>query len=131
MEGILGAATVRDRVRQRPDSVEHLDHRAGPAVGHDQRQRVVMRRADVDEVDVHAVDLAAIPLRAIVERNDLDPGLVDDVIMGNVGQVGEQGYNVGRNALLAAGFPESVPGVTIDRHRVDRATIRAGTLTLP
>ncbi len=65
--------------------------------------------------DIHAVDLAAIPLQAIVERNDLDPGLVDDVIMGNVGQVGEQAYNVGRNALLAAGFPESVPGVTIDR----------------
>ena len=65
--------------------------------------------------DMHAVDLAAIPLRAIVERNDLDPTLVDDVIMGNVGQVGEQAFNIGRNALLAAGFPESVPGVTIDR----------------
>src|SRR5690554_3886397 len=65
--------------------------------------------------DIHAVDLAAIPLQALVERNDLDPSLVDDVIMGAVGQVGEQGYNVGRNALLAAGFPESVPGVSIDR----------------
>ncbi len=65
--------------------------------------------------DIHAVDLAAMPLRALVERNDLDPGLVDDVIMGTVGQVGEQAYNAGRNALLAAGFPESVPGVTIDR----------------
>ncbi|MFO7300220.1 MAG: thiolase family protein [Actinomycetes bacterium] len=65
--------------------------------------------------DIHAVDLAAIPLRALVERNDLDPGMVDDVIMGAVSQVGEQGFNIARNALLAAGFPESVPGVTIDR----------------
>ena len=65
--------------------------------------------------DIHAVDLASIPLEALVTRNDLDPALVDDVIMGTVGQVGEQAYNVGRNAALAAGYPESVPGVTIDR----------------
>ncbi len=65
--------------------------------------------------DIHPVDLASIPLQAIVERNDLDPELIDDVIMGNVSQTGEQAYNVGRNAALAAGFPESVPGVTIDR----------------
>ena len=65
--------------------------------------------------DIHSVDLASIPLQAIVERNDLDPELVEDVIMGNVSQTGEQAYNVGRNAALAAGFPESVPGVTIDR----------------
>lgn len=65
--------------------------------------------------DIHAVDLAAIPLRAIVERNNLDPILIDDVIMGNVSQTGEQAYNIGRNAALAAGYPEEVPGVTIDR----------------
>ena len=65
--------------------------------------------------DIHPVDLASIPLEAIVERNDLDPGLIEDVVMGNVSQTGEQAYNVGRNAALAAGFPESVPGVTIDR----------------
>ena len=65
--------------------------------------------------DIHAVDLASIPLQALVERNDLDPMLIDDVIMGNVSQTGEQAYNVGRNAALAAGFPEEVPGVTIDR----------------
>jgi acetyl-CoA acyltransferase len=65
--------------------------------------------------DIHPVDLASIPLQAIVERNGIDPELVDDVIMGNVSQTGEQAYNVGRNAALAAGFPESVPGVTIDR----------------
>ena len=63
----------------------------------------------------HAVDLASEPLKAIVERNDLDPGLVNDVIMGCVMQVGEQSLNVGRNAALAAGFPESVPATTIDR----------------
>lgn len=63
----------------------------------------------------HAADLASEPLRALVERNDLDPGLVDDVIMGCVMQVAEQSLNVGRNAVLAAGFPESVPATTLDR----------------
>jgi acetyl-CoA acyltransferase len=63
----------------------------------------------------HAVDLAAEPLKALVERNDLDPALIDDVIMGCVMQVGEQAINVGRNAVLAAGFPESVPATSIDR----------------
>jgi acetyl-CoA acyltransferase len=65
--------------------------------------------------DIHPVDLASIPLRALVERNDLDAGLVEDVIMGCVMQTGEQGLNVGRNAALAAGFPETVVGTTIDR----------------
>ncbi len=65
--------------------------------------------------DIHPVDLAAIPLRAIMERNSLDPDLVEDVIMGCVMQTGEQAYNVGRNAALAAGFPEDVVGTTIDR----------------
>jgi acetyl-CoA acyltransferase len=64
---------------------------------------------------IHAVDLAAEALRAIQERNDLDPALVDDVIMGCVMQVAEQGVNVGRNAVLAAGWPESVPSTSIDR----------------
>jgi acetyl-CoA acyltransferase len=63
----------------------------------------------------HAVDLAAEPLRALAERNNLDPALVDDVIMGCVMQVGEQALNIGRNAVLAAGYPESVPSTTIDR----------------
>ena len=63
----------------------------------------------------HPVDLAALTLRALAERSDLDPGLIDDVIMGCVTQTGEQGLNVGRNAALAAGFPEDVVGVTIDR----------------
>ncbi len=65
--------------------------------------------------DWHPVDLAAHTLRALVERSDLDPALVDDVIMGCVMQVGDQAGNVGRNAALAAGFPESVTGTSIDR----------------
>jgi len=63
----------------------------------------------------HAVDLAAEPLKALVQRNDLDPAVVDDVIMGCVMQVGEQGINIARNAALAAGFPESTVGTTVDR----------------
>jgi acetyl-CoA acyltransferase len=63
----------------------------------------------------HAVDLAAQPLQALVERNGLDPAQVDDVIMGCVMQVAEQALNIGRNAVLAAGFPESVPATTVDR----------------
>ena len=65
--------------------------------------------------DWHPVDLAAETLKALQERNDLDPSLVDDVVMGCVMQVGEQAANVARNAVLAAGWPESVPGTTIDR----------------
>ena len=63
----------------------------------------------------HAVDLAAEPLKALVDRNGLDPALVDDVVVGCVMQVGEQALNIGRNAVLAAGFPESVPATTLDR----------------
>jgi len=66
----------------------------------------------------HSVDLAAEVLKALVERNDLDPAVVDDVIMGCVMQVGAQAVNIGRNAVLAAGFPESVPGTTVDRQGV-------------
>jgi acetyl-CoA acyltransferase len=65
--------------------------------------------------DWHPVDLAAHTLRTLVERNDLDPALVDDVIMGCVSQVGDQAVNIARNAALAAGFPESVPGTSVDR----------------
>jgi len=63
----------------------------------------------------HAVDLAAHVLKALEERNNLDPALVDDVIMGCVMQVGEQSLNIGRNAVLAAGWPETVPSTTVDR----------------
>ncbi len=63
----------------------------------------------------HPVDLAAQPLLALCERNDLDPALVDDVIMGCTMTVGEQAMNIARNAALAAGFPDTVPGTTVDR----------------
>lgn len=65
--------------------------------------------------DTHSVDLAAHSLRALVERTGIDPALVEDVLMGCVMQVGDQAVNVGRNAALAAGFPESTTGTTIDR----------------
>ena len=63
----------------------------------------------------HPVDLLAHTLRGLTDRNKLDPAIIDDVICGCVMQVGEQGINVGRNAVLAAGFPESVPATTVDR----------------
>ena len=63
----------------------------------------------------HPVDLAGTVLKALVERNDIDPALIDDVIMGCVMQVGEQSLNVARNAVLAAGLPETIPGTTVDR----------------
>ena len=65
--------------------------------------------------DVHPVDLAALTLDALVKRNDLDSEAVEDVIMGCVMQVGDQAVNIARNAALAAGFPESVVGTSIDR----------------
>ena len=64
---------------------------------------------------VHPVDLHAHALRSLVERTGIDPARIDDVIGGAVGQVGEQSGNTTRWAALAAGFPESVPGVTVDR----------------
>ncbi|MER6969481.1 acetyl-CoA C-acyltransferase [Nocardioides sp. NPDC000445] len=65
--------------------------------------------------EIHAVDLHAHTLAALVDRTGIDPAVVDDVISGAVGQVGEQSGNTARWALLGAGFPESVPGVTVDR----------------
>jgi acetyl-CoA C-acetyltransferase/acetyl-CoA acyltransferase len=65
--------------------------------------------------DVHPNDLLGHLLTALIERNKLDPARVDDVIAGCVSQVGEQSANIGRNAWLSAGLPESVPAVTIDR----------------
>ncbi|MFD9669120.1 thiolase family protein [Rhodococcus sp. NPDC059968] len=65
--------------------------------------------------EIHPVDLHAHVLRALVDRTGIDPALVDDVISGAVGQIGEQSANTARWALLGAGFPDSVPGVTVDR----------------
>jgi acetyl-CoA acyltransferase len=64
---------------------------------------------------VHAADLSAVVLTELVERTGLDPELVDDVIWGCVSQVGDQSSNIGRFAVLAAGWPESVPGTTVNR----------------
>lgn len=65
--------------------------------------------------DVHPVFLLAQTLRALMSRNEIDPGDLDDVIAGCVSQVGEQSLNIARNAALAAGFPQHVPGTTVDR----------------
>src|SRR6266851_3796383 len=65
---------------------------------------------------VHPVDLSAHVLNALAERAGLtEPGEVDDVIWGCVSQVGEQTFDIARNAVLTAGWPQSVPGVTVDR----------------
>ncbi|MBJ7487906.1 MAG: acetyl-CoA C-acyltransferase [Ilumatobacteraceae bacterium] len=65
--------------------------------------------------DWHPVDLAAHTLKALMDRNNFDPALIEDVIMGCVMQVGEQSLNIARNAVLAAGLPDTVPGTTVDR----------------
>src|ERR1700729_1594242 len=65
--------------------------------------------------EVQPVDLSAHVLTALAERSGIDPVLVEDVIWGCVGQVGEQAIDIARNAVLGAGWPESVPGVTVDR----------------
>jgi acetyl-CoA acetyltransferase family protein len=63
----------------------------------------------------HPVDLAAEVMNTLVERTGVDPARIDDVVMGCVMQVGEQALNVARNAVLAAGWPDTVPGTTVDR----------------
>ncbi|WP_280379273.1 thiolase family protein [Nocardia wallacei] len=64
---------------------------------------------------VHPADLSAHVLTALAERTGLDPAVVDDVIWGCVSQVGDQSSNIGRYAVLAAGWPESIPGTTVNR----------------
>ena len=64
---------------------------------------------------INPVDLSAMVLEGLVAKTGIDPAIVDDVIWGCVSQVGEQSFNVGRNSALAAGFPEEVTGVTVDR----------------
>src|SRR5579864_4972479 len=77
--------------------------------------RTPMGRRNGKLKDWHPVDLMAQVLSFLAERNNLNKELIDDVIVGCVTQVGEQSINIGRNAVLAAGFPESVPGTTVDR----------------
>src|ERR671934_2926145 len=63
----------------------------------------------------HPVDLLATVLQEVVARAGVDPGQIEDNITGCVSQVGEQSLNIGRNAWLAAGFPEAIPATTVDR----------------
>ena len=65
--------------------------------------------------ETHPVDLLATVLQELVARSGVDPGLIEDNITGCVSQVGEQSLNVGRNAWLAAGLPETIPSTTVDR----------------
>jgi acetyl-CoA acyltransferase len=64
---------------------------------------------------IQPADLSAAVLGALAERSGVDPGVIEDVIWGCVGQGGEQALDIGRNAVLAAGWPEAIPGVTVDR----------------
>ena len=64
---------------------------------------------------IHAADLSAVVLNELVERTGIDPGVVDDVVWGCVSQVGDQSSNIGRYAVLAAGWPETIPGTTVNR----------------
>jgi acetyl-CoA C-acetyltransferase len=77
--------------------------------------RTPIGRRDGALAGVHPVDLGAHALRALVDRTGVDPGAIDDVIMGCVSQIGPQTFDIARNAWLSAGLPESVPGVTVDR----------------
>ena len=65
--------------------------------------------------DMHAADLSAVVLNALVERAGVDPEIVDDVVWGCVSQVGDQSSNIGRYSVLAAGWPETIPGTTVNR----------------
>src|SRR5262249_20043567 len=65
--------------------------------------------------EMHAADLSALVLNALVERAGIDPDIVDDVVWGCVAQVGDQSANIGRYSVLAAGWPESIPGTTVNR----------------
>jgi len=64
---------------------------------------------------MHAADLSAVVLNELLERAGINPELVDDVVWGCVSQVGDQSSNIGRYAVLAAGWPESIPGTTVNR----------------
>ncbi len=65
--------------------------------------------------DQHAADLSAVVLNELVERTGVDPDIIDDVVWGCVSQVGDQSSNIGRYAVLAAGWPEHIPGTTVNR----------------
>ena len=72
-------------------------------------------KTDGQLAGIHPARLLATTLRTLVDRNGLDPAVIDDVITGCVSQAGEQALNIGRKAVLGAGFPHTVPATTIDR----------------
>ncbi|MDX2541547.1 thiolase family protein [Streptomyces sp. WI04-05B] len=77
--------------------------------------RTPVGKRDGGLAGVHPADLSALVLRALAERTGVDPAVVDDVVWGCVSQVGDQSSNIGRYAVLAAGWPENVPGTTVNR----------------
>lgn len=77
--------------------------------------RTAVGKRDGGLSGMHAADLSAVVLGALVERTGIGPEVVDDVIWGCVSQVGDQSSNIGRYAVLAAGWPESIPGTTVNR----------------
>ncbi len=77
--------------------------------------RTAVGKRDGGLAGMHAADLSAIVLNELLERTGLGPEIVDDVIWGCVSQVGDQSSNIGRYAVLAAGWPESIPGTTVNR----------------
>ncbi|MCW2856578.1 MAG: acetyl-CoA acetyltransferase [Marmoricola sp.] len=77
--------------------------------------RTAVGRRNGGFAGVHPADFAAHTIRTVVERNDFDPALIDDVILGCLDNIGAQAGDIARTAALAAGLPENVPGVTLDR----------------
>ncbi|MGV0837730.1 thiolase family protein [Mycolicibacterium thermoresistibile] len=77
--------------------------------------RTAVGRRNGALAEMHAADLSAVVLAELVERAGVDPELIDDVIWGCVSQVGDQSSNIGRYAVLAAGWPETIPGTTVNR----------------
>ena len=77
--------------------------------------RTPVGRRNGSLADIHPADLSAHVLKALAERTGIDPAVVDDVVWGCVGQVGDQANNIGRSGVLAAGWPTSVPATTVDR----------------
>ncbi|MFD4509980.1 thiolase family protein [Streptomyces sp. NPDC058457] len=77
--------------------------------------RTAVGRRNGGLAGVHPADLSGAVLTALAERSGVDPAMVDDVIWGCVSQVGDQSSNIGRYAVLAAGWPESIPGTTVNR----------------
>jgi acetyl-CoA acyltransferase len=77
--------------------------------------RTAVGKRDGGLSGIHAADLSAVVLNELLERAGVDPTIIDDVIWGCVSQVGDQSSNIGRYAVLAAGWPENIPGTTVNR----------------